>query len=103
MEILGRCGIEQINPALQLTEPWSTALFGDEQQRLSFARVLSQPADILIMDEPIPSLDDLSQFRLMEYMRGTLPEAKVIHAGHRVGLAQFRDGQIQLVRSGSQA
>jgi ABC-type uncharacterized transport system fused permease/ATPase subunit len=52
--------------------------FGGEQQRLAFARVLIHPPDILIMDEPTLSLDGLSQFRLMEYMRDLLPDTMVI-------------------------
>jgi ABC-type uncharacterized transport system fused permease/ATPase subunit len=72
--------------------------FGGEQQRLAFARVLIHPPDILIMDEPTSSLDELSQFRLMEYMRDLLPDTMVIHAGHRPGLERFHDGDIQLVR-----
>jgi ABC-type uncharacterized transport system fused permease/ATPase subunit len=71
---------------------------GGEQQRLPFARVLIHPPDILIMDEPTASLDELSQFRLMEYMRDLLPDTMVIHAGHRPGLERFHDGDIQLVR-----
>jgi ABC-type uncharacterized transport system fused permease/ATPase subunit len=60
--------------------------------------VLIHPPDILIMDEPTSSLDELSQFRLMEYMRDLLPDTMVIHAGHRPGLERFHDGEIRLVR-----
>ena len=60
--------------------------------------MLIHPPDILIMDEPTSSLDELSQFRMMEYMRDLLPDAMVIHAGHRPGLERFHDREIQLVR-----
>ena len=50
------------------------------------------------MDEPTSSLDELSQFRMMEYMRDFLPDAMVIHAGHRPGLEAFHDREIHLVR-----
>jgi len=50
------------------------------------------------MDEPTSSLDELSQFKMMEYMRDLLPEAMVLHAGHRPGLQQFHDREIKLVR-----
>ena len=50
------------------------------------------------MDEPTSSLDELSEFRMMEYMRDLLPDTMVIHAGHRPGLERFHDGDIQLVR-----
>jgi ABC-type uncharacterized transport system fused permease/ATPase subunit len=35
---------------------------------------------------------------MMEYMRDLLPEAMVIHAGHRPGLERFHDREIRLVR-----
>jgi ABC-type uncharacterized transport system fused permease/ATPase subunit len=57
--------------------------------------VLIRPPDILIMDEPTSSLDELSQFRITEYVRDLLPDAMVIHAGHRSG---FHDREIKLVR-----
>ena len=56
------------------------------------------PPDILIMDEPTSSLNELSQFRMMEYMRDLLPDTMVIHAGHRPGLERFHDREIHLVR-----
>ncbi len=97
-EALVRCGLEHFIPRLDETMQWSTLLSGGEQQRLAFARVLINPPDILIMDEPTSSLDELSQFKLMEYMRDLLAKTTVIHAGHRPGLDQFHDREIQLVR-----
>src|SRR6185312_11096234 len=79
------------------TEQWSSVLSGGEQQRLAFARALIHPPDILIMDEPTSSLDELSQIRMMEHMRDLLPDTMVIHAGHRAGLERFHDREIQLV------
>ncbi|MFZ4806820.1 MAG: ABC transporter ATP-binding protein/permease [Hyphomicrobiaceae bacterium] len=98
-DVLLRCGLEHLVASLDKTESWGTFLSAGEQQRLSFARVLIRPPDILIMDEPTSSLDELSQFRVMEYMRDMLPRSTVIHAGHRVGLDRFHDRQIGLVRS----
>ena len=97
-DILMRCGLEHLIPRIDETDQWSSLLSGGEQQRLAFARVLIHPPDILIMDEPTSSLDELSQFRMMEYMRDLLPDTMVIHAGHRPGLERFHDREIQLVR-----
>ena len=97
-EALTRCGLEHLISRIDETEQWSSLLSGGEQQRLAFARVLIHPPDILIMDEPTSSLDELSQFRMMEYMRDLLPNAMVIHAGHRPGLERFHDREIRLVR-----
>ena len=93
-----RCGLEHLIPRIDETDQWGSLLSGGEQQRLAFARVLIHPPDILIMDEPTSWLDELSQFRMMEYMRDLLPDTMVIHAGHRPGLERFHDREIQLVR-----
>jgi putative ATP-binding cassette transporter len=100
-DILARCGIDHLSGRMDEEEQWSSLLSGGEQQRLAFARVLLQPPDILIMDEPTSSLDELSQFRMMEYMRDLLPETMVIHAGHRPGIESFHDREIHLVRETS--
>ena len=97
-DILMRCGLEHLIPRIDETDKWSSLLSDGEQQRLAFARVLIHPPDILIMDEPTSSLDELSQFRMMEYMRDLLPDTMVIHAGHRPGLERFHDRVIHLVR-----
>ena len=97
-DILMRCGLEHLISRIDETDQWSALLSGGEQQRLAFARVLIHPPDILIMDEPTSSLDELSQFRMMEYMRDLLPDTMVIHAGHRPGIERFHDREIHLVR-----
>jgi putative ATP-binding cassette transporter len=102
LEVLRRCGLEHLIPALDRAEQWSSHLSSGEQQRLSFARVLLRPPAILIMDEPTSSLDELSQFKLMEYMRDMLPDTTVIHAGHRTGLDRFHDRQLHIVRTKSE-
>lgn len=97
-EILTRCGLEQLIPRLDETDQWSAILSSGEQQRLAFARVLLRPPDILIMDEPTSSLDELSQFKVMEHMRELLAGTTVIHAGHRPSLEPFHSRQLRLVR-----
>ena len=97
-DALTRCGLDHLIPRLDEVESWSQVLSGGEQQRAAFARVMIRPPDILIMDEPTSSLDELSQFRMMEYMRDFLPKTTVIHVGHRPGLEPFHDREIKLVR-----
>jgi putative ATP-binding cassette transporter len=93
-----RCGLEHLVTRIDETDQWGSLLSGSEQQRLAFARVLIHPPDILIMDEPTSSLDELSQFKMMEYMRDLLPATMVIHAGDRPGLERFHDREIRFVR-----
>lgn len=98
-EMLTRCGLAHLISRLDHIEPWGSVLSGGEQQRLAFARVLVNPPDILIMDEPTAALDELSQFKLMEYMRDLLPDTMVLHASHRPGVEQFHNREIQLVHA----
>ena len=96
---LTRCGLEHLIPELDDERDWTVILSGGEQQRMAFARVLLNPPDILIMDEPTSALDELSQFKLLEYMRDDLAASTVIHVGHRQGLEQFHTREIRLVRA----
>jgi putative ATP-binding cassette transporter len=96
-EFLILFGLEHLIPRIDETDQWNSLLSGGEQQRLAFARVLINPPDILIMDEPTSSLDEISQFQMMKYMRDLLPDTMVIHAGHRTGLERYHDREIQLV------
>ena len=97
-EALSLCGLDHLADRLDETEQWGSLLSGGEQQRLAFARVMIYPPDVLIMDEPTSALDELSQQKMMEYMRERLPETTVIHAGHRPGIEQYHDREIVLVR-----
>ena len=97
-DILMRCGLEHLVTRIDEADQWSSLLSSSELQRPAFARVLIHPPDILIMDEPTSSLDELSQFKMMEHMRDLLPNTMVIHAGHRPGLERFHDREIRFVR-----
>lgn len=96
---LTRCGLEHLIPDLDEEKVWSSILSGGEQQRAAFARVLLNPPDILIMDEPTSALDELSQFKLLEYMRDDLEKTMVIHVGHRPGIEHFHTREMTLVRA----
>ncbi len=95
---LVRCGLEHLIPRLAEQDNWPSVLSGGEQQRVAFARAMLAPPDILIMDEPTSALDEVSQFRMMEYMRDELARTMVIHVGHRPGLEPFHDREIHLIR-----
>jgi putative ATP-binding cassette transporter len=101
--MLIRCGLEHLIPRLDHSADWSNTLSGGEQQRAAFVRVLLNPPDILIMDEPTSALDELSQFKLLEYMRDDLADTTVLHVAHRPGLEGFHTRELRLVESGTGA
>ena len=71
---------------------------GGEKQRLAFARLLLNPPDIIIMDEATSALDEMSQARMMGFLRQDLADATVLSVGHRPGLEEYHDREIYLVR-----
>jgi len=50
------------------------------------------------MDEATSALDELSQSRMMEFLRNELASATVVSVGHRPGLDLYHTREINLVR-----
>lgn len=97
-DALQKCGLSHLVARLDDEEQWDTILSGGERQRLAFARLLIHPPDIIIMDEATSALDEMSQARMMGFLRNELVEATVLGVGHRPGLEEYHDREIYLVR-----
>jgi putative ATP-binding cassette transporter len=97
-EALRRCGLSHLTVRLDQEENWDAILSGGEKQRLAFARLLINPPDIIIMDEATSALDEMSQARMMGFLRQDLADATVLSVGHRPGLEEYHDREIYLVR-----
>jgi putative ATP-binding cassette transporter len=97
-DALRRCGLSHLTPRLNEEDHWDSILSGGEKQRLAFARLLLNPPDIIIMDEATSALDEMSQARMMGFLRQDLAEATVLSVGHRPGLEEYHDREIYLVR-----
>jgi putative ATP-binding cassette transporter len=95
---LKRCGLSHLTPRLEEEDNWDAILSGGEKQRLAFARLLVSPPDIVIMDEATSALDEMSQARMMEFLREDLAAATVLSVGHRPGLEEYHEREIHLVR-----
>jgi vitamin B12/bleomycin/antimicrobial peptide transport system ATP-binding/permease protein len=95
---LQRCGLSHLAPRLDEEDHWDGILSGGEKQRLAFARLLVAPPDIVIMDEATSALDEVSQARMMQFLREDLAAATVLSVGHRPGLEEYHDREIRLVR-----
>ena len=97
-DALRRTGLSHLAGRLDDEDGWDTILSGGERQRLAFARLLADPPDIIIMDEATSALDEMSQTRLMGFLRTDLAAATVLSVGHRPGLEEYHDREIYLVR-----
>jgi ABC-type uncharacterized transport system fused permease/ATPase subunit len=71
-------------------------LVGGEQQRLAFARLLIDPPDIVIMDEATSALDEVSEAKMMEFLRTDLAHVTVIGVARRSDLHAYFDREITL-------
>ncbi len=96
---LRQCGLSRLVGHLDDQDGWGHTLSGGEQQRLAFARLLVDPPDIVIMDEATSALDEVSEAKMMDFLRTDLAAVTVIGVARRSGLEQYFDREINLRRS----
>jgi putative ATP-binding cassette transporter len=97
-EALRKTGLVHLVEKLDEDAQWSRILSGGEQQRIAFARLLIRPPTMIIMDEATSALDELSQARVMDFLKDELAAATVLSVGHRPGLEAWHTREITLVR-----
>ena len=97
-EALREWGLSHLSERLDDQDQWDQILSGGERQRVAFARLLVNPPDIIIMDEATSALDEMSQAKMMGFLRDELADATVLSVGHRPGLEAYHDREIFLVR-----
>jgi len=59
-------------------------LSGGQKQRLAIARALYKKPDILVMDEPTSSLDELTEMKIIDNLFSTNKDLTIIMVAHRV-------------------
>jgi putative ATP-binding cassette transporter len=97
-DALRRCGLSRLVPRLDEENGWNHTLSGGEQQRLAFARLLIDAPDIIIMDEATSALDEVSEAKMMEFLRTDLARVTVIGVARRSGLDEYFEREIALRR-----
>lgn len=100
LHALREVGLSHLNDRLDEEDNWDQILSGGERQRIAFARLLIHPPDIIIMDEATSALGEVSQAKMMGFLRTELAATTVLSVGHRPGLEEYHDREIYLVRSG---
>ncbi len=95
---LEKVGLGQLKDKIEEEAPWDQTLSGGEKQRLTFARLLLNAPDIIIMDEATAALDEKSQDKMMQTVIDELPDATIISVAHRAELEAFHSRKITLER-----
>lgn len=75
-------------------------LSGGERQRLAFARVIAQKRNILILDEPVSALDNITEQSLVETILNEFKDKTIIIVAHRLNFIKDVD-KILVVDQGS--
>jgi molybdate/tungstate transport system ATP-binding protein len=94
---------------MHLLDRWAVGLSGGETQRIALGRALANRPPILLMDEPLSSLDEETRDQTIELLKG-LPERAnvtvlhVTHSRHEAELLgdwifRLHEGRIEVVRS----
>ncbi|MGV1958490.1 ABC transporter ATP-binding protein/permease [Agrobacterium sp. 22-214-1] len=97
-EALDKVGLGHLKDKVEEEAPWDETLSGGEKQRLTFARLLLNDPDIIVMDEATAALDEKSQDRMMQTVIDELPDATIISVAHRAELEAFHSRKITLER-----
>lgn len=75
-------------------------LSGGEKQRLAFARILFQKRNILILDEPVSALDNITEKNIMETILNECKDKTIIIIAHRLNFIKDVD-KIIMVEQGT--
>jgi putative ATP-binding cassette transporter len=81
---------------LRHSEAWSRRLSPGEQQRLQFARLFLHRPNCVLLDEATSALEAPMQALLLARLRSALPNAAVLHAGHREELRNLHHRVLHL-------
>ncbi len=95
---LDKVGLGQLKDKIEDEAPWDQTLSGGEKQRLTFARLLLNAPDIIVMDEATAALDEKSQDKMMQTVIDELPDATIVSVAHRAELEAFHSRKITLER-----
>ncbi|WMT43607.1 ATP-binding cassette domain-containing protein [Paenibacillus sp. D2_2] len=75
-------------------------LSGGERQRLAFARIMAQQRELVILDEPVSALDNITEHKIMDTILDMFKEKTLLIIAHRLDFVRHVD-RILLVRDGA--
>lgn len=91
-------GVGHLAPRLDEEADWNVVLSGGEQQRIVFARALLRRPDVLILDEPVSTLDEAAARELYRLLIERLPETILLSIDRRGVLSEFHTQALHMRR-----
>lgn len=88
-EALRLLELQRLEGHIDETAEWDQRLSGDEQQRLTFARVLLHKPDWVFLDDSTASLDESMEKRVYDIIAERLPKTTVVSMTHRPTVARY--------------
>jgi putative ATP-binding cassette transporter len=82
-DVLAATGLGHLALRLDEDADWSIELSGGEQQRVGFARALLRRPAVLLLDEPVATLDDAAGNALYGVLIERLPQAIILSIDRR--------------------
>jgi putative ATP-binding cassette transporter len=99
---LERMQLTRLMPMLDQTRRWEQELTEDEQQRLSFARLVLQPPPWLLIDEVLDFLEEPTLSQVKEILDRELKGTGVIHIGRQQPKGELYSRVLHLVNDPNQ-
>ncbi len=96
---MAAAGLGHLLERLDEEAEWSTVLSGGEQQRFGFARALIHRPTILLLDEPVTTLEEAEARDLYGLIADWLPDAIVISSGRSAALAGLHHRTLKMTGS----
>lgn len=108
MSVINECGIKTVidklplkadTPIYKFLDDTGVEFSGGETQKMAIARAIYKDSEVVILDEPLSSLDPLSEYNMYYNLYNLLRNRTCIFVSHRLSLARGAD-QIMVFDSG---
>lgn len=95
-EVLRLLELDRLVERLDETRHWEQELSGDEQQRLTFARVLLHEPTWLFLDDATAEVSERMERRIYELLAERMPRTAVVSIAHRESVIGYHARQWRL-------